>query len=376
MSFQSILQQAEELSQQFSQRTAKFDEEQHFPFKNFEELKAKDFQALTIPVHYGGHGLNLLEFLSVQERIAKGDSATALCLGWHLGSLLEIAENGSWNADRFQELCETIVDRKSLINRAATEPATGSPTRGGMPQTTAVQQGETWLLNGRKSFTSMAVALDYSLVTARIGDTDQKGVFLVDHSLEGVSIEETWSMISMQGTRSDDLLLNNVSVPSHFLVEEEGDQTNYSFPKAWLLHIPACYLGIAGAAREYAIEFAKTYSPNSLPGPIKDVPEVQRKVGEMELEYYKCKQMLYAVAEKWVSFPEERPKMGAELAAVKHIVTNGANKIVDIAMRIVGAKSLSKDNPLQRYFRDVRAGLHNPPMDDSVISVLAKKVLY
>jgi alkylation response protein AidB-like acyl-CoA dehydrogenase len=375
MSFQSILQNAEELSQQFSQRTSRFEDEQHFPFKNFEELKAKDFHALTIPKQYGGHGLNLHEFLSIQEVIAKGDSATALCLGWHLGSLLEIAETGAWNEDMFQKLCESIVGGKCLINRAATEPATGSPTRGGMPQTTAVRHGETWVLNGRKSFTSMAVALDYSLVTARIGDSDKKGVFLVDHSLDGISIEETWSMISMQGTRSDDLYLNNVCIPSHFLVEEEGDQTNYSFPKAWLLHIPACYLGVAGAAREYAINFAKTYSPNSLPGPIKNVPEVQRKVGEMELEYYKCKQMVYAVADKWVSFPDERHSMGTELAAVKHIVTNGANKIVDIAMRIVGAKSLSQDNPLQRYFRDVRAGLHNPPMDDSVISLLAKSVL-
>jgi alkylation response protein AidB-like acyl-CoA dehydrogenase len=109
--------------------------------------------------------------------IAKGDSATALCLGWHLGSLLEIAETGAWNEDMFQKLCESIVGGKCLINRAATEPATGSPTRGGKPQTTAVRHGETWVLNGRKSFTSMAVALDYSLVTARIGDSDKKGVF-------------------------------------------------------------------------------------------------------------------------------------------------------------------------------------------------------
>jgi alkylation response protein AidB-like acyl-CoA dehydrogenase len=67
MSFQSILQNAEELSQQFSQRTSRFEDEQHFPFKNFEELKAKDFHALTIPKQYGGHGLNLHEFLSIQK---------------------------------------------------------------------------------------------------------------------------------------------------------------------------------------------------------------------------------------------------------------------------------------------------------------------
>ena len=67
--------------------------------------------------------------------------------------------------------------------------------------------------------------------------------------------------------------------------------------------------------------------------------------------------------------------MGSELAAVKHIATNSANKIVDLAMRIVGARSLSAKNPLQRYFRDVRAGLHNPPSDDMILYNLAKDVL-
>jgi alkylation response protein AidB-like acyl-CoA dehydrogenase len=67
--------------------------------------------------------------------------------------------------------------------------------------------------------------------------------------------------------------------------------------------------------------------------------------------------------------------MGPELSAVKHIVTNGAARIVDIAMRIVGARSLYRSNPMQRYYRDVRAGLHNPPMDDMVISLLSKRAL-
>ncbi|MFC0188628.1 acyl-CoA dehydrogenase family protein [Fictibacillus aquaticus] len=368
---QSILQSAEALAEKFANRNVTFTEEQHFPFENFELLKSKNFHSLTVPKKYNGQGLNLFEFLSVQEVLAKGDGATALCLGWHLGSILDVEDSGVWDEHVFNQLCEAVIDRKSLINRAATETATGSPTRGGMPNTTAKRHDGYWVLNGRKSFTSLAAALDYSLVTATVGNSDTKGVFLVDHSLDGVEIEETWSMISMQGTRSDDLVLNNVKVPLHCYVEDEGG----NLPKAWLLHIPACYLGIAGAAREYAIEFAKNHRPNSLPGPIKDVPEVQRKIGEMELEYYKCKEILYSAAARWVEHPDMRMDMGSDLGAVKHIVTNGANKIVDLAMRIAGARSLSQSNPLQRYFRDVRAGLHNPPMDDSVISMLAKHAL-
>jgi alkylation response protein AidB-like acyl-CoA dehydrogenase len=121
------------------------------------------------------------------------------------------------------------------------------------------------------------------------------------------------------------------------------------------------YIGIAQAASAYAVQFASEYSPNTLPGPIKDVPEVQRKVGEIELEIFKAREVLFSVARKWVLNPNNRLHMNHELAAVKHIATNSANRVVDLAMRVVGARSLSEKSPLQRYFRDVRAGLHNPP---------------
>ena len=67
--------------------------------------------------------------------------------------------------------------------------------------------------------------------------------------------------------------------------------------------------------------------------------------------------------------------MKADLAAVKTCVTNQAMEVVDLAMRVTGARSLSEKNPLQRYWRDVRAGLHNPPMDDATFMLLADDVL-
>ncbi|WP_138417549.1 acyl-CoA dehydrogenase family protein [Aquibacillus sediminis] len=372
---QSLFQSSVQLAKQFAQRADTIDETGKFPFENFADLKDANYLSLTVPKKFGGEGLTLYDMLVVQEQIARGDGATGLSLGWHLGIVLELAENNMWEPKTFASMCEKIVNDQALINRAATEPATGSPTRGGMPQTTAVKEGNEWVINGRKTFTSMAPALDYSLVTARIDNTEEKGVFLIDHRQEGIRIEETWNTISMRGTRSDDLVLEHVRVEASALVEDQDTLANNTTPKAWLLHIPACYLGIATAARDYAIKFASEYKPNSLPGPIKEVPEVQRKIGEMELELFKARQMLYGVAARWEDQPDRRVEMAGELGAVKHIVTNSANTIVDLAMRIVGARSLASNNPLQRYYRDIRAGLHNPPMDDIVISSLAKQAL-
>jgi alkylation response protein AidB-like acyl-CoA dehydrogenase len=149
------------------------------------------------------------------------------------------------------------------------------------------------------------------------------------------------------------------------LESPRGGQIN-----GWILHIPACYLGIAKAARDYAIHFANHHTPNSLNGPISQLPNVQQLLGEIDLALIQARHLIYSVA---AAYDDEsrRNYLVNELGVVKHTVTNSAISIVDKAMRVVGAKSLQRSNPLQRYYRDVRAGLHNPPMDDMTIRNLA-----
>ncbi|HET7616485.1 MAG TPA: acyl-CoA dehydrogenase family protein, partial [Bacillales bacterium] len=84
---------------------------------------------------------------------------------------------------------------------------------------------------------------------------------------------------------------------------------------------------------------------------------------------------LYSTAERWEKEPEAREKLLADLAAVKTVATNAAVTVVDLAMRVVGGRSISRSMPLERLYRDVRAGIHNPPNDDITISVLAKAAI-
>ena len=87
--------------------------------------------------------------------------------------------------------------------------------------------------------------------------------------------------------------------------------------EGWLLHIPACYLGIATAARNFAsCKFAKTYTPNSLPGPIRDLPNVQRTIGEIELELTEARHFLYSVARNGTKNPESRHLLAKELGGL------------------------------------------------------------
>ena len=365
-----ILQRLKGISKEFAARAQKHDDERSFPAENIEDLKKINYTKLTLPKEYGGDGEGLVPYLLGQEIIAQSCGSTALAIGWHNMVILELLENQEWTAKNKDKIFKEIADG-ALVNRAASEPATGSPTRGGRPQTTALRDGDKWIIKGRKTYTSLAPALDIFLVSAWIPEKEMIGWFKVYKNQAGVSIEETWDMIAMQGTGSHDLVMENVIVPIEDFVERASTRRT----SGWLLHIPACYLGIAIGARNQAIQFAKTYSPNSLKGPISELPHIQTKIGQMELELMQARSFLYSVARRWDQYPDKREKMGAELAAVKVAVTNQAMSIVDTAMRIVGAQSLQRKNPMQRFYRDVRAGLHNPPMEDAVFSLLAKVAL-
>lgn len=128
----------------------------------------------------------------------------------------ELAENRSWNDEMFKWFCEEVRNG-ALFNRAATEPKTGSPTRGGKPETIAVQQGEKWIINGRKTFTTMAPVLDYFIISASMEGREEVGEFVIPRNTLGVSIEETWDSVAMRGTASHDLVLQNVEIESRFL---------------------------------------------------------------------------------------------------------------------------------------------------------------
>ncbi|WP_010283513.1 acyl-CoA dehydrogenase family protein [Bacillus timonensis] len=358
-----------ELADKFNERAAKYDEAGEFPLLNFEELRTSGYTSLSIPKEHGGEeGLSLYDLVLLQERLAQGDGSTALSIGWHLGATMDLFDKKRWNDEKRLWYAKQVL-QGALFNRAATEPQTGSPTRGGKPQTTAKKEGNKWILSGRKTFTTMAPVLDYIGVIASIDGTDQVGEFLVERTKPGVTIEETWDTISMRGTGSHDLVLSNVVLEEDDLVEMSTPELKVQ-PNGWLLHIPACYLGIAIAARNYAVTFANEYSPNSIIGPIKTIPNVARTVGEMEAELLQARHVLYSIADKWDRL-DDRSQLGPELGLAKYIATNSAISVVDKAMRIVGARSLQKSNPLQRYYRDVRAGLHNPPMDDMTIAKLA-----
>ncbi len=363
-----------ELSEKFSQRARVHDTDGSFPHENIAELRSTGYVTWPIPNRFGGAEISLYELLLYQEQLARGDGSTALAIGWHVGMMLNLRETEAMQSSVFEWLCRSVVEKGSLINSCASEPATGSPSRGGRPTTKAAAVAGGYRLTGRKTFSTLSPELDFILITAGVENSEWVGEFLIEKS--DIKIIETWDTMGMRASGSHDIVFQDVFVPTKRVIGlfRPGENSKrHQDGGGWMLHIPACYLGIALSARDFAVEYAVNYQPNSLPHPIAQVPHIEQKLGEMELKLLAARTLMFDLADRWdKSGVEARQALRPQLGGVKAYATNAAIEVVDLAMRVVGANSLSRQLPLERLYRDVRAGIYNPPMDDAVYRMLAK----
>jgi len=343
-----------------------------------EALAQSGYTALTVPAAHGGGDAGLADMCVLQEILAAGDGATALGVGWHLSLVLGVRASGAWPEPMRARVFTDAVRDGALMNSIASERETGSPSRGGRPTTRAVPDGGGYRLRGRKTFATFSPVLHWYLVSATLPD-DRIGEFLVERGTPGVVVDETWDTLGMRATGSHDLVLDDAQVPAASLVDayappqraqRSGDAGGP------LLHVPACYLGVALAARRDLLRFCWTHRPNSVAGPIAELPSVQDQIGRMEATLDRAHALLYEVADAWDRADAAgRQRLRARLGLAKVVGTEAAVEATDIAMRVVGGLSLSRGLPFERYFRDVRAGLHNPPMGDIAVRAAGRAAL-
>lgn len=368
---------ADRLAEQIAERAAEHDRAGTFPYEAFRALHEAGYLALTVPEEYGGRGADPLEVALAQERLAHGDGSVALGATMHLGLIGRLATTRTWPEDLFARICREVVADGALLNAAASEPALGSPSRGGLPATTATKSADGWRITGRKTWTSLAPALRYVTVSTAIHDGDappRRAGFLVPTAAPGFSVEETWDNLGMRASGSHDVVLEEVWVPDDALLPGD-DSAPQGDPRAWTTLTGATYLGIAGAARDYAVRYARERRPTGLPGPIAELQTIQHRVAEIELLLVQARAVLYGAAEAWQERPDARDEIAWQISAGKYLATNHAIRATDLALRVVGAAGLARSQPLERHFRDVRAGLGHPPADDATLTQIGKATL-
>lgn len=367
---------ARELARGFSARAARHDREGSFPYENFAELVDAGFARLTVPRQFGGEELSLPEFLAVQEELAAGDGSTAMAFNMHLIRYGAERENQTYSDEWWREMCRGAVENGWLANTVASEEGLGSPAGGGMPETAAVAVEGGWLVNGRKTFTTMAPVLRYFITMVRIDDADggppQSANLMIYRDDPGVRIDETWDSLGMRSTGSHDLVLEDAFIPANRLMKAQGPAIRSGSSYTWFaLGLSATTLGVARSARDYAVAFANERTPTGNQT-IKNYPGVRTRIARVDLLLQRSRALIVDAARAWESKPESGMAPIDRVAIAKIDTLNNCIESVDLAMRVVGGVSLLKSRPMERYYRDVRAALHNPPIEDRALEQLAR----
>ena len=276
---------ADRLAADIATTAAHYDEIGEFPHAHFDLLRKRGALTLTVPKALGGKGLSLYELLLFQERLARGSGSTALSLGWHLMAFAYLSFDLKWKTEVFERLASDVVHKGHLINILVTERQAGNLLRGARASTVARKTEAGYVIRGTKAFCSAAPALKQMIVYAWLEDEGRMAEFLVPTS-ERVRIIENWNTLGMRSTASHDIAFDDVIVPHEALLSyiDKGKSSSFTTgSRVFGLQIAAVYLGIATAARDFALEFAEGYRSASLGGAILDAPQVQHKLGELEL---------------------------------------------------------------------------------------------
>ncbi|HEY2663339.1 MAG TPA: acyl-CoA dehydrogenase family protein [Candidatus Binataceae bacterium] len=371
---------AAELAADFAARAAEHDRNNTFPVENVDRMKHAGYTALLIPSRLGGLGGNLLDFILCQEQLAQGDGATAIAINMHLFPFGAMVQQASLSPETELFLGHIARDRK-IIGGGISEPETGG--NWGFFTTRACRDGDTYVLNGRKSFTSLSPVIDYFMVMATIADSapPSSATFLVPRGTPGAEIIENWDTMAMRATASHDLLIKDVRVPLMAKSEERpvGPVDSEAIALfAWFsLSVAAVYTGIAMAALKFTREFTSRHRPVTLPRPIKYLPAIQFAIGDAEALLAQSRALYLSVAHDYLadrgSFDGEEGL--ARVVMPKYVATNNAIKILDACMEAVGAHGIMRKFPLERCYRDVRAGVNHPLSNARARELLGKVAL-
>jgi alkylation response protein AidB-like acyl-CoA dehydrogenase len=372
---QRFIDLAATLADEFAPRAAQYDENEAFPYENYARLKETGYTTLTIPEELGGLGASILERIKAQERLAQGCGATALAINMHLNVIgLAIDMWRRFKAPNVENLLRRVASERLIVGGSASEPDNAVPVL--RPRATAQRVDGGWVVNGRKIFGTQSIALDFYFSEATYENGSDKATiitFLIPRSTPGLIIKNDWHTMGMRATASNSTELQDAFVPESCLILERPVFTRGGVTATFLrapFTIGAPYIGIAVAARNFVVEFMRERPRFPLKKPMSHLPSVYNKVGEMDLLIESARAVMWKAA---AEADHEAPRTWARKSvAARMVAIENSARVVDLALRAVGGAAYFKRLPLERYFRDARAGLFHPFDSDETLEFLGK----
>ncbi|WP_144149210.1 acyl-CoA dehydrogenase family protein [Paraburkholderia sp. BCC1884] len=357
------------LSAAFAAGAAALDDGAHFPHDNLARLRRAGLLSLTVPRSLGGHEATLAQALKVIRAVARGEPSTALILVMQCLYHLRLQANPNWPVALKQQIARDAVERGALINSLRVEPELGSPSRGGLPATVATRTGDHWILNGRKLYSTGSPGLTWFAVWGRTDEAEPRvGTWLVHRDTPGIRFGERWNHLGMRATGSHEVIFDNVRVPADYAVDlQTPGPSNGMDPVTalWMsVLLPAIYDGVARAARDWFVQWAAGRVPSGLSAPLSSLDSFQQTVGRIDSLLLNNRVLLDAGATGQIATNEA--------ATVKYLVSKHAIEAVALALEASSNPGLSRNNPLERHYRDVLCARIHTPQNDTVLGNLGR----
>ncbi len=307
---------------------------------------------LNAPEEYGGAGVDAVSAAIALEELAWGCGSTALAVAAHNGlACAPLALFGT--AEQKEKFLKPLASGSGRLGALAlTEPGAGSDLAGGV-KTIAVPEGDSWIIDGSKMWTTNASLADVIIVLARTdraGGTHSLSLLIVPTSADGITIGAPEKKMGLKGSPTHAVTFSGVRIPKDHLLGEWGDglQQTLTVLDGGRVGIGALCVGLAQAAFDEALAYAK--ERQAFGQPIAQHEAIQHMLADMATEIEAARLMVYEAA--WT---KEQGKPVTQMAAMaKLFASQVSERICYNAIQIHGGYGYSAEFPVERIYRDQR----------------------
>jgi alkylation response protein AidB-like acyl-CoA dehydrogenase len=325
-----------------------WDEAQIFPVQLFKQLGEMGFMGVLVPEEYGGSGLGYHEYITVIEEISKVDPSIGLSVAAH-NSLCTNHILTFGNDEQKKKWLPKLATAEHIGAWGLTEHNTGSDA-GGM-NTTAVRDGDFWIINGAKNFITHAISGDIAVVVVRTGEKgDSKGMtaFVFEKGMPGFTSGKKENKLGMRASETAELVFDNCRVPDANRLGEVGQGFIQAMKilDGGRISIGALSLGIAKGAYEAALKYSK--ERHQFGQPISSFQGISFKLADMATEIEASELLLHKAA-----FLKQEHRPVTTLGAMaKMYASEVCVKVANEAVQIHGGYGYTKDFPVEKFYRD------------------------
>lgn len=348
----------------------KYDESQEFPAEIFAKLGALGFLGATFPEEYGGAGLSTLDFTALVEEISAVDPSVGLGVCAHNGlctSHLFLFADETQKKKYLPDLCSG----KKLGGWGLTESSSGSDA-GGM-RTTAVRDGDGWVLNGSKTFITHGSVGQTFVVLAVTDPSKRHGIsaFILEKGMPGFSVGKKENKLGMRASDTASLIFDNVRLPEENLIGKDGDGFRQALQvlDGGRIGIAALSIGLARGAIAASIAYAK--ERRQFGKTLSDFQAVQFKLADMATEIEAAQLLTRKAA--LLKMNGENFTLAA--AQAKYFASEVATRAANEAVQIHGGYGFIKEFPVEKFYRDVKLLTIGEGTSEVQKMVIARKVL-